>query len=50
MEPGEFRKLNIDLPLQPIVDDHPWFIAGLLLAFAFILMIVYAFLLYKGIL
>jgi hypothetical protein len=49
METGKFRKLNIDLPLEPIANDRPWFIAGLLGAFAFLIFVAYAFLKHKGV-
>jgi hypothetical protein len=48
MEQEKFRKLNVDLPLEPITDDRPWFVVGLLYAFAFLIMVVYAFLSHKG--
>jgi hypothetical protein len=48
MEQGKFRKLNIDLPREPITNDQPWLIAGLLFAFAFVIIVAYAFLQYKG--
>ena len=39
----EFRKLDIDLPRQPTVDERPWLVAGLLLAFIVLLMSAYAY-------
>ncbi len=38
-----FRKLNLDLPRQPSVDQRPWMVAGLLLAFIILLMSAYAY-------
>jgi hypothetical protein len=49
MEAGKFRKLNIDLPREPIVNDRPWFIAGLLFVFAFVIITTYAFLHFNGV-
>jgi hypothetical protein len=49
MEPAKFRKLNIDLPIEPIINDRPWALAGLLCALAFIIIVAYAYLQYKGI-
>jgi hypothetical protein len=48
MEPQEFRKLNIDLPLEPVTNDRPWFVAGVLVAIAFLIFVGYAFLKHKG--
>ncbi|MDQ6815411.1 MAG: hypothetical protein M3040_16880 [Bacteroidota bacterium] len=47
MEQLEFRKLNVNLPREPVTNDGPWFVAGLLLAFVFLLIVAYAFLSYK---
>ncbi len=38
-----FRKLNLDLPRQPLVNERPWLAAGLLLAFIILLMSAYAY-------
>jgi len=38
-----FRKLDIDLPREPSVDQRPWMAAGLLLAFIILLMSAYAY-------
>lgn len=43
MPDKRFRKLNIDLPRQPIVDERPWLAAGLLLASIILLMSAYAY-------
>ena len=48
MEPSKFRKLNIDLPVEPITNDRPWALAGLLFAFVFVMIVAYAFLKHKG--
>jgi hypothetical protein len=37
MKHKEFRKLQIDLPRQPVVNQRPWLIAGLLLVFIIVL-------------
>ena len=47
MEPGKFRKLNIDLPIEATTDDRPWLIVGLLFAFAFVIIAAFAFLQHK---
>ncbi len=39
----KFRKLNIDLPTQPLVDERPWLAAGLLLGFIILLISAYAY-------
>ncbi|MGI8635261.1 MAG: hypothetical protein ACR2KZ_07645 [Segetibacter sp.] len=49
MEPTRFRKLDTDLPVEPITNDRPWAIAGLLCGLAFVIVIAFAFLRYKGI-
>ncbi len=38
-----FRKLDIELPAEPFVDDRPWLAGGLLLAFIILLMSAYAY-------
>jgi hypothetical protein len=50
MKPGKFRKLNIDLPVERITNERPWFIAGLISALAILVFIMYAFFRYKGVL
>jgi hypothetical protein len=50
MEEPKFRKLNIDLPLEPITDDRPWALVGVLMALGFLALAIYAFLKYKEIL
>lgn len=37
MKPGEFRKLHINLPRQPVVNQRLWLIAGSLLVFIILL-------------
>ena len=39
----KFRKLNIDLPADPVVNDRPWFVAGLFLAIVFVIITAFAF-------
>ncbi len=43
MPSQEFRKLNIDLPRQPVSDQRPWLASGLLLGFIILLMSAYAY-------
>jgi hypothetical protein len=43
MSSHEFRKLDIDLPRQPSVNEPPWLTAGLLLAFIILLMSAHAY-------
>jgi hypothetical protein len=39
----EYRKLEIDLPRQPVSEQRWWLVAGLLLAFAILLFTAYAY-------
>jgi len=48
VEPSKFRKLDIELPIEPITNDRPWAIAGMLCALAFVMIVAYAFLKHKG--
>jgi hypothetical protein len=43
MEPDEFRKLRMQLPRQPIVNQRPWWIAGLLLVFIILLFAAWSY-------
>jgi type VI protein secretion system component VasF len=43
MEPGEFRKLHVHLPRQPLVNQRPWWIAGLLLAFIILMVAAWSY-------
>lgn len=43
MEPDEFRKLRVRLPRQPLVNQRPWWIAGLLLAFIILLIAAWSY-------
>ncbi len=43
MEQKKFRKLRIYLPRQPLVNDRPWLIAGLLLVLIILLFVVYCY-------
>jgi hypothetical protein len=47
MEPDEFRKLRVRLPRQPLVNQRPWWIAGMLLAFIILLFAVYSYYAHK---
>lgn len=44
MEQKKFKKLYIYLPRQPLVNDRPWLIAGILLVFIILLLVVYFYL------
>jgi hypothetical protein len=39
----EIRKLHINLPRQPVVNQAPWLVAGLLIAILFLVLVVFAF-------
>lgn len=43
MKPKDFRKLDADLPRQPITDQRPWLIAGFMLAFVILVIAVCAY-------
>lgn len=43
----KFRKLQIDLPRQPVVNQRPWLIAGLLLVFIILLIAACNYYVYK---
>jgi hypothetical protein len=47
MEPEEFQKLPIDLPRQPLVNQRPWWIAGLVLTFLILLFAAWSYFAYK---
>jgi hypothetical protein len=44
MEPRKFRKLHVNLPRQPLVNQRPWLIAGYVFAAAFLLLAVLLYL------
>ncbi|MGN6617316.1 MAG: hypothetical protein ACTHJ5_09080 [Ilyomonas sp.] len=48
MQQRKFRKLNIEVPVQPLQDQRPWLFGGLLLTVIFLLGSVYDYLKYKG--
>ena len=48
MEEERFRKLNVDLPIEPVTDDRPWYLAGWLLAILVVVLIAFAYLLHIG--
>jgi hypothetical protein len=48
MEPTKFRKLHVDLPLEPVTNDRPWLIVGWVVACVFFIFVVCAYLKYKG--
>lgn len=43
MPSQKFRKLDIDLPRQPLSNQRPWLFAGLFLAILILLMCAYAY-------
>ena len=43
VEPGDFRKLNLLLPRQPLVNQRPWWIAGLLFATLIVMLAVWSY-------
>jgi hypothetical protein len=45
MEENEYKKLDVELPKQPIAKQRPWLLAGLL--FAFIILLVAAIAYFK---
>ena len=47
MKPNEFRKLPINLPRQPVVNQRPWLIAGFLLVLIILLMAACSYYAYK---
>jgi hypothetical protein len=47
MEPDEFRKLRVHLPRQPLVNQRPWWIAGLLLALVILLVVAWSYYTHK---
>ena len=47
MAQKKFRKLQIDLPRQPVVNQRPWLIAGLLLVFIILLIAACNYYVYK---
>ncbi|WP_276503546.1 hypothetical protein [Terrimonas pollutisoli] len=42
-----YRKLSVKLPRQPLINQRPWLIVGLLLALIFLLATAYAYFNYK---
>lgn len=40
----KFRKLQIDLPIQPLTSDRPWLIAGLIAALIIFAVIILSYL------
>jgi hypothetical protein len=43
----EYRKLDIDLPRQPLPRQRGWLIAGLILAFGILIMTAYEYIEHK---
>lgn len=50
MKQREFRKLNMEVPVQPLHDQRPWMVAGLFLVVIFLLVVIYAYLKNKAML
>lgn len=48
MEEQEYRKLRTYLPRQPIVNQRPWLLVGLLLAFIVLLIAAYGYFTHTG--
>lgn len=44
MQQKKFKKLYIYLPRQPLVNDRPWMIAGILFVFIILLFVIYCYL------
>jgi hypothetical protein len=45
MSSTNFRKLNMDIPVQPSINQRPWFIMGLVLAVVILVLAAYAYVL-----
>lgn len=43
MKEEDFQNLNLELPRQPLSNERPWFIAGLVFAAALLIFIVCAY-------
>jgi hypothetical protein len=43
MSSQQYRKLDIDLPRQPTVDQRPWLVAGIVMACVLLAVIAYLF-------
>jgi len=43
MKEEKFRKLDIDLPTEPLRNQRPWLVAGWLFVFAIMLLAVCAY-------
>ena len=46
VEQKKIRKIPVHLPRQPLVNQRPWLMAGLLLALSILLMIIYNYIIY----
>jgi hypothetical protein len=44
----KFRKLDIDLPRQPLVDQGPWQVAGILLLLIILVFAVFSYYNFTG--
>jgi hypothetical protein len=45
---GKFKKLEVELPRQPLSDQRRWAIAGLILAFLITLFTLYSYIDYRN--
>jgi hypothetical protein len=43
MHSQKFRKLNVDLPRQALINQRPWFIAGVVAAIVIVLISAFTF-------
>jgi heme/copper-type cytochrome/quinol oxidase subunit 3 len=43
MPQKQFRKLRMYLPRQPLVNQRPWLMAGILLVMIFLLIAIYCY-------
>lgn len=43
MQQKQFKKLRMYLPRQPLVNQRPWLIAGILLVILFLLIAIYCY-------
>ena len=47
METKTFQKLNVNIPRQPLKNQKPWMVAGMLLAFVILIFTAYAYFSYR---
>ncbi|GEM_PF-2216252 len=44
MDDRQFRKLNIDLPKEPLSNQRPWMIAGVMIVLLFVWFVLHSYL------